>query len=71
MAESESSPMPDATAKGERIPTVICDDVHIVYRVHGAGSGKGSGTGKDSGSSGSSGSSTGASPTPASSTASA
>ncbi|MFI6446610.1 ABC transporter ATP-binding protein [Kitasatospora sp. NPDC050543] len=27
-----------------RIPTVIADDVHIVYRVHGAGSGKGSAT---------------------------
>ncbi|MEU1627684.1 ABC transporter ATP-binding protein [Streptomyces sp. NPDC020096] len=29
---------------GERIPTVIVDDLHIVYRVHGAGSGKGSAT---------------------------
>ncbi|WP_441251501.1 ABC transporter ATP-binding protein [Kitasatospora sp. McL0602] len=27
-----------------RIPTVVADDVHIVYRVHGAGSGKGSAT---------------------------
>ncbi|MET9617979.1 ABC transporter ATP-binding protein [Kitasatospora indigofera] len=27
-----------------REPTVIVDDVHIVYRVHGAGSGKGSAT---------------------------
>lgn len=27
-----------------RVPTVICDNVHIVYRVHGAGSGKGSAT---------------------------
>ncbi|MFD3455235.1 ABC transporter ATP-binding protein [Streptomyces sp. NPDC058691] len=26
----------------ERIPTVIVDDLHIVYRVHGAGSGRGS-----------------------------
>jgi teichoic acid transport system ATP-binding protein len=26
----------------ERIPTVIADDVHIVYRVHGAGTGRGS-----------------------------
>ncbi|HWG99201.1 MAG TPA: ABC transporter ATP-binding protein [Pilimelia sp.] len=27
------------TAEGERIPTVIVDDVHIVYRVHGGGGG--------------------------------
>ena len=27
---------------GEKIPTVIADDVHIVYRVHGAGTSKGS-----------------------------
>jgi teichoic acid transport system ATP-binding protein len=38
-------PLPQSAASdGERIPTVICDDVHIVYRVHGAGSGKGSAT---------------------------
>jgi teichoic acid transport system ATP-binding protein len=42
VAESES-----ATTSGHKvgeapIPTVICEDVHIVYRVHGAGSGKGS-----------------------------
>ncbi|WP_459183654.1 ABC transporter ATP-binding protein [Streptomyces sp.] len=29
------------TVTDERIPTVIVDDVHIVYRVHGAGGGKG------------------------------
>ncbi|MGK5629225.1 ABC transporter ATP-binding protein [Streptomyces sp. URMC 123] len=28
----------------QRIPTVIADDLHIVYRVHGGGSGKGSAT---------------------------
>ncbi|MCM2386776.1 ABC transporter ATP-binding protein [Streptomyces albipurpureus] len=28
----------------ERVPTVIADDVHIVYRVRGAGGGKGSAT---------------------------
>ncbi|WP_329025080.1 ABC transporter ATP-binding protein [Streptomyces sp. NBC_00690] len=28
----------------ERIPTVIADDVHIVYRVHGAGGGRGGAT---------------------------
>ncbi|WP_457031106.1 ABC transporter ATP-binding protein [Kitasatospora sp. P5_F3] len=27
-----------------RVPTVVVDDVHIVYKVHGAGSGKGSAT---------------------------
>ena len=36
MAESES-PKPN-----DMIPTVIVDDLHIVYRVHGAGGGKGS-----------------------------
>ncbi len=41
MAETEgAAPAQD----GERVPTVIVDDVHIVYRVHGAGSGKGSAT---------------------------
>jgi teichoic acid transport system ATP-binding protein len=33
-----------ARVNGERVPTVIVDDLHIVYRVHGAGSGKGSAT---------------------------
>ncbi|MEU8683706.1 ABC transporter ATP-binding protein, partial [Streptomyces sp. NPDC048611] len=28
----------------DRIPTVIADDLHIVYRVYGAGAGKGSAT---------------------------
>jgi teichoic acid transport system ATP-binding protein len=31
-----------AESPNEKIPTVIVDDLHIVYRVHGAGSGKGS-----------------------------
>ncbi|WP_431961905.1 ABC transporter ATP-binding protein [Actinacidiphila sp. bgisy160] len=35
----------DTAAGGERIPTVIVDDLHIVYRVHGAGSSKGSAVG--------------------------
>ncbi|GAA2133356.1 ABC transporter ATP-binding protein [Kitasatospora kazusensis] len=30
--------------KHERVPTVVVDDVHIVYKVHGAGAGKGSAT---------------------------
>ena len=29
---------------GARVPTVIADDLHIVYRVNGARSGKGSAT---------------------------
>ncbi|MFD9482594.1 ABC transporter ATP-binding protein [Streptomyces sp. NPDC059991] len=33
-----------ADASGERIPTVIADDVHIVYTVNGAGGGRGSAT---------------------------
>ncbi|MFG2306216.1 ABC transporter ATP-binding protein [Actinacidiphila glaucinigra] len=35
----------DTAPGGERVPTVIVDDLHIVYRVHGAGSGKGSAVG--------------------------
>ncbi|MFF7674136.1 MULTISPECIES: ABC transporter ATP-binding protein [Streptomycetaceae] len=31
----------DTAPGGERVPTVIVDDLHIVYRVHGAGSGRG------------------------------
>jgi teichoic acid transport system ATP-binding protein len=33
-----------AGSGGSQVPTVICDDVHIVYTVHGAGTGKGSAT---------------------------
>ncbi len=33
-----------ANAKQTRIPTVVVDDVHIVYKVHGAAAGKGSAT---------------------------
>jgi teichoic acid transport system ATP-binding protein len=32
------------TGDGTRVPTVIADDVHIVYRVHGGSGGKGSAT---------------------------
>ena len=32
------------TDRGARVPTVICDDVHIVYRVNAGGGGKGSAT---------------------------
>ena len=35
---------PDHRTTGDRVPTVIADDVHIVYRVNGAGTGKGSAT---------------------------
>ncbi|MFF3914912.1 ABC transporter ATP-binding protein [Streptomyces sp. NPDC001852] len=31
-------------AQGERVPTIVVDDVDIVYRVHGTGSGRGSAT---------------------------
>ncbi|MGW9044809.1 ABC transporter ATP-binding protein, partial [Streptomyces lydicus] len=31
-------------AAEERIPTVIADDLHIVYRVYGTGAGRGSAT---------------------------
>ncbi|WP_377274405.1 ABC transporter ATP-binding protein [Peterkaempfera sp. SMS 1(5)a] len=37
-------PVDADTLTRERIPTVIVDGLHIVYRVHGAGSGKGSAT---------------------------
>ena len=36
---TEAKPAADAltTAAGERIPTIIVDDVHVIYRVYGAG----------------------------------
>lgn len=41
MAEPTTAPEtaapPAATPSGERIPTIIVDDVHVVYRVYGAG----------------------------------
>ncbi|MBO4209407.1 ABC transporter ATP-binding protein [Micromonospora echinofusca] len=38
MAElTNTVPASVATINGERIPTVIVDDVHVIYRVHGAG----------------------------------
>jgi teichoic acid transport system ATP-binding protein len=40
--EHTGRPAPEADA--EKIPTVIADQVDIVYRVHGTGSGKGSAT---------------------------
>ncbi|AJC58037.1 ABC transporter ATP-binding protein [Streptomyces sp. 769] len=43
MTEDQGGTRP--TAAGEaRIPTVIADDLHIVYRVYGTGAGKGSAT---------------------------
>lgn len=40
MAEQLNVPADAATtAVGERIPTVIVDDAHLIYRVYGAGSG--------------------------------
>ena len=45
MAVAEQQTVTDATpAAGARVPTVIVDDVHIVYTVYGAGTGKGSAT---------------------------
>ncbi|MEU6576646.1 ABC transporter ATP-binding protein [Streptomyces sp. NPDC046805] len=38
---AESSPERNT---GERVPTVVADELHIVYRVHGAKTGKGSAT---------------------------
>ncbi|WP_372464118.1 ABC transporter ATP-binding protein [Streptomyces pinistramenti] len=38
---SRPLPGPSAGPSDERVPTVIADDVHIVYKVHGAGSGRG------------------------------
>jgi teichoic acid transport system ATP-binding protein len=38
-------PVPEQSAAGaEAVPTVVVDDVHLVYRVHGAAAGKGSAT---------------------------
>ncbi|MFI9027314.1 hypothetical protein ACIGQF_17845, partial [Streptomyces sp. NPDC053560] len=49
VAEQQSTdleqPAVEATAVAEeRIPTVIADDLHIVYRVYGTGAGRGSAT---------------------------
>ncbi|NUS11241.1 MAG: ABC transporter ATP-binding protein [Streptomyces sp.] len=43
MAVAEQQPVEDrpAQAAGGRVPTVIVDDVHIVYKVYGAGTGRG------------------------------
>ncbi|GGJ97623.1 ABC transporter ATP-binding protein [Pilimelia anulata] len=41
MVEASTAADAATTSDGERIPTVIVDDVHIVYRVHGAGSATG------------------------------
>ena len=41
-AELERAARPSAT--GERVPTVIVDDIHIIYKIYGAGAGKGSAT---------------------------
>jgi teichoic acid transport system ATP-binding protein len=45
MAVAEQQPLPPLARPAEsRVPTVIVDDVHIVYTVYGAGTGKGSAT---------------------------
>ncbi|MEU5021878.1 ABC transporter ATP-binding protein, partial [Streptomyces angustmyceticus] len=43
MTERRTGTAP-AKADEARIPTVIADDLHIVYRVYGTGAGKGSAT---------------------------
>ncbi|WP_405742389.1 ABC transporter ATP-binding protein [Streptomyces sp. NBC_01525] len=35
------APAPAADGRDDRVPTVVADHVHIVYKVHGAGSGRG------------------------------
>jgi teichoic acid transport system ATP-binding protein len=44
MAVAEQQPAERAKAAGTRPPTVVVDDVHVVYKVYGAGTGKGSAT---------------------------
>ncbi|MCS0638022.1 ABC transporter ATP-binding protein [Streptomyces sp. LP05-1] len=41
---AETAKIPQSASGTERVPTVIADDVHIVYRVHGGSGGKGSAT---------------------------
>ncbi|CAM5336690.1 MULTISPECIES: ABC transporter ATP-binding protein [Streptomyces] len=43
-SEPAPSPVPEYGTADDRTPTVICDNVHIVYKVHGGGSGKGGAT---------------------------
>jgi teichoic acid transport system ATP-binding protein len=44
MIDSVLEPEGPPPAPAEKIPTVIVDDVHIIYKVYGAGAGKGSAT---------------------------
>lgn len=47
VSEKTTEPGPtgaDPEEASSRVPTVVVDDLHIVYKVHGAGSGKGSAT---------------------------
>jgi teichoic acid transport system ATP-binding protein len=44
MAVAEQQSFERTAAPGTRVPTVIVDDVHIVYTVYGAGTGRGSAT---------------------------
>jgi teichoic acid transport system ATP-binding protein len=44
MAVAEQQTIERAPVAGTKVPTVIVDDVHIVYTVYGAGTGKGSAT---------------------------
>ncbi|RNG12701.1 ABC transporter ATP-binding protein, partial [Streptomyces botrytidirepellens] len=44
MAEQTLETVESAAPAGTRVPTVVADDVHIVYRVNGGPRGKGSAT---------------------------
>ncbi|MYS24604.1 teichoic acid transport system ATP-binding protein [Streptomyces sp. DvalAA-14] len=44
MAVAEQQTLVSTPASGSRVPTVIVDDVHIVYTVYGAGTGRGTAT---------------------------
>jgi teichoic acid transport system ATP-binding protein len=44
VAEQQTAVRPEAAPGTGRVPTVVVDDVHIVYKVYGAGTGRGTAT---------------------------
>ena len=44
MAQEEELRRVAASRRAEKVPTVIVDDVHIIYKIYGAGAGRGSAT---------------------------
>ncbi|HEY5836209.1 ABC transporter ATP-binding protein, partial [Streptomyces sp.] len=44
VAEQQQTAVRPPAATAARVPTVVVDDVHIVYTVHGAGTGRGTAT---------------------------